>query len=44
MKAMAEKKKSVVEDILKREKLTKDFEKEKIVSEKKSIENAVESI
>ncbi|MCU0823607.1 MAG: hypothetical protein MUF77_03090 [Leptospira sp.] len=41
---MAEKKKSVVEDILKREKLTKDFEKEKIVSEKKSIENAVESI
>ncbi|MDF3819346.1 hypothetical protein P3G55_05525 [Leptospira sp. 96542] len=41
---MAEKKKSSVDELLKREKLTKDFEKEKVKSEKKAMELAVEKM
>ncbi|MCZ8157892.1 MAG: hypothetical protein O9264_17360 [Leptospira sp.] len=41
---MAETKPNTVNELLKREKLTKDFEREKIESEKKAIEAAVEKI
>lgn len=39
---MAEKKKSAVEEVLKRERLSRDFEKEKGVTEKKAIQSAVD--
>ncbi len=44
MNVMAENKPSVVEEVLKREKLAKDFERERSEKEKKSIAQALEKI